>query len=218
MGIKKWLLIALATMGSGGLTGCEADAVADGNKVGKQHKKNRFGAIRDLLLAAFKPAAHANDERAAGRIARTQLTTLLDPLVAAKELSRAGADRLLILHEECTAHALRSMATCYEPMPMDWVDWEWGGGAREKACKRIALLDKMTRTGKLEPAAADKAKAEIAGGLATLEQLRAYLGETDKEKKAALKKLLLAGKASETPDHATREAAGFVLRLFEKRG
>jgi hypothetical protein len=218
MGIKKWLLIALATMGAGGMTGCKADAAADGNKVGKQHKKSPLKAIRALLLAAFKPAAYANDVRAAGKIARTQLTALLDPLVAAKELSRAGADRLLVLHEECTAHALRSMASCYEPMPMDWVDWEWGGGAREKACKRIDLLDKLTRTGKLEPAAAEKSKAEIAAGLATLEQLRAFLGETDQKKKATLKKTLLDGKSGESPDEATREAAGFILRLFEKRG
>jgi len=215
-GMLMGLLVGLAAV-SAGCSGREA-AAAGGQGAGADAagpvRLDRRAAIRAKLLAALKPPATA-DRLTAGRTARAELKALLDPFVAERKLSAAAAERVLTLQEECAAHAARSMATCYEPMPVSHVDWESGGGDRDKACKRIGLLDELARTGKLDQAAAAKAKQAIAEGLTSLERLRAYLAETDRNKKAALKKAILSTPFPK-PDRVTLQAAGFVLDLFSK--
>lgn len=210
------LLISLAALTAGSATGCKADASGPaGTEADKPKTDSADGRaeIRTRLLAALKPAGYEKDPRASGQKARNALKGLLEPIVAQGELSKAGAERVLTLHEECVSHALRSMATCYEPMPADWLDWESGGGDRGKACDRIAKLDELAKAGKLDPAAAAKAKQAIAEGLHALDRLRAYLAEGDQKKKAVLKSQILDGQIGK-PDAATLEAAGFVLDLF----
>ncbi len=213
------LLVSLAALTAGSAQGCKADATGQGGAKADDVQpatKDADGraAIRTMLLEAMKPGEYQDDHRTSARKARAALERLLAPFVTGGQLSKAGAERVLLLHEECVGHALRSMATCYEPMPADWLDWESGGGDRRKACDKIAKLDELAKAGKLNPDAAAKAKQAIAEGLHALDRLRAFLAEGDKDAKAALKKKILEGQIG-TPDAATLEAAGFVLELFE---
>jgi len=219
----KWLIGVLT--GVAAIWPGWADAQPDASATPREEKKAADSAvkksvrkqIRDMLLAGLKPAGYNDGEDTAGSLARKAITPLLAVQVKEGKLSQAAADAVADMHRECVTHAVRSMASCYEPLPMDWVGWESGGGAREKACKKLELLEDLDKKGNLDKKTVELTRKALVGELHYLDTLRDYIGTWDKEKKGTLKKRLLDWDAEkEKPDKATTEAAAFVLSLFEK--
>ena len=209
----KWLIMLLAGLMSISID--PVDSRAEEKNPDKSEKVKDspvFTQIRGILGVGLQSDFIKNNQENAVQKARNELEPLLQKVVQDGKLSPQGAERILDLYEECIGHGLRSLATCYEPMPPTWVGWETGGGVRQKACTRLELLDKLAREGKLDPKTADSNRQEIAEDLQYLEALKAYL--VKKEDPQLREQILNYGKEVIKPDAATLEAASFILDLF----
>ena len=149
---------------------------------------------------------------------KTELVTnhriALDQLVAAGEISVAGADQVQIAFQEAAYHVWRLNApiTCYEPAVIDYAPT-----SRGQLAQQVALLSELAMQG-------DVNVNTIAHAQAAIEKDIAFLGLTDEDEQSLYEKLITdAGDTHNYPPFneldlevslTTIEAARFLVEVL----
>jgi hypothetical protein len=97
----------------------------------------------------------------------------LDELVQAEELDPAVAEQVQSIYDEAIYHVWRSLATCYEAIPMP----DYLPAARGQLMRQADLLAEMAEEGDLDPRAVAQAQT-------ALERDVAFLNLTEEERNA----------------------------------
>jgi hypothetical protein len=164
-----------------------------------------------LSLDRLEEQAQKDYERGQERSERLQAEhrAALDDLVATGELDAAVAEQVQLIYDEAVYHIWRSLATCYEPVMIDYMP-----AARGQLIQQADLLTEMAAEGDLDPQVVVQAQA-------ALERDIAFLNLSTGEREGLYKELIAAGPAYPRFDEVDLEipspaaqAANFLVRVL----
>jgi hypothetical protein len=164
-----------------------------------------------LDLDRLRQRAQASYERGQefGKQLQADHRAALDELVDAGELDAGVAEQVQSIYVEAVYHIWRSLATCYEPVIIDYTP-----AARGQLIQQTELLSRMATERELDP-------ATLAQAQAALERDIAFLTLPAKQRERLYDKLLAAGapypsyhELDLAIDPSEAKAALFLVALF----
>jgi len=124
--------------------------------------------LRECWLSLDRLEEQAQNDYERGQRLGEQLQAdhraALDDLVAAGELDAVEAEHVQLIYDEALYHIQRSLATCYEAIPMP----DYLPDARSQLMRQTDLLAEMAEKGDLDPQVVAQAQAALERDVAFL--------------------------------------------------
>jgi len=169
-----YLMLARCTSWDGGTDPTQSQHLSNKERI--RQCWSSLGDLAEQTLEDFEFAEQLKAELI------TNHRIALDQLVAAGEISAAGADQVQIAFQEAAYHIWRLNApiTCYEPAVIDYAP-----ASRGQLAQQVALLSELANKGNMAP-------DTIAQAQAAIERDMAFLGLTNEEENLFYEQLIAA--------------------------